>query len=220
MSTFKYTLAVTAAVTARVALLTSLALAAGLSQAGEATDRLNAFFALQGAMRADFSQTVEGAAFAQAETSRGTLVMQRPGRFRWDYTEPYAQQIVADGERLWIYDVDLEQVIVKPLGAALGDTPALLLSGDGQVAQRFDIEEVADRGDGLLWVQLLPKQKDTGFKLVRLGFDARFLRSMELVDGFDQLTRLAFSNVETGLKLPAATFQFVPPQGVDVVGKP
>jgi outer membrane lipoprotein carrier protein len=205
---------------ARAVFILAITLLTGVSHAGEATDRLNAFFAQQGGMRADFSQTVEGAAFAQAETSRGTLKMLRPGRFRWDYTEPYAQQIVADGERLWIYDVDLQQVIVKPLDEALGDTPALLLSGDGQVSQRFDIKELMGRGDGLLWVQLTPKQKDTGFKRVRLGFDAHFLRSMELVDGFDQLTRLAFSNVETGLKLPADTFVFVPPQGVDVVGKP
>jgi outer membrane lipoprotein carrier protein len=216
MITCKYALLAAA----RAVFILAITLLTGVSHAGEATDRLNAFFAQQGGMRADFSQTVEGAAFAQAETSRGTLKMLRPGRFRWDYTEPYAQQIVADGERLWIYDVDLQQVIVKPLDEALGDTPALLLSGDGQVSQRFDIKELTGRGDGLLWVQLTPKQKDTGFKRVRLGFDAHFLRSMELVDGFDQLTRLAFSNVETGLKLPADTFAFVPPKGVDVVGKP
>jgi outer membrane lipoprotein carrier protein len=208
------------AAVAHIAFIACLALAAGQSQAGEATDRLNAFFAEPGGMRADFSQTVQGAAFAQAETSRGTLVMQRPGRFRWDYSQPYAQQIVADGQRLWIYDVDLEQVIVKPLAEALGDTPALLLSGDGAVEQRFAIEELSGRGDGLLWVQLMPKQADTGFKVVRLGFDAHSLRSMELVDGFDQVTRLAFSNVQTRLTLPADTFRFVPPKGVDVVGKP
>jgi len=188
------------------------------AQAGPATDRLNAFFAQKGAMRAEFAQTVQGAAFAQPEESRGTLLMQRPGKFRWDYTQPYEQQIVADGKRLWIYDVDLEQVIVKPLDTALGDTPALLLSGDGVLPERFDIKELPDRGDNLLWVELQPKQADTGFKAVRLGFDQKHLRSMELADGFDQLTKLAFANVETGLTLPVDTFVFVPPKGVDVVG--
>lgn len=190
------------------------------AHAGPATDRLNAFFAQKGGMSAEFVQTVQGAAFAQPEESRGTLLMQRPGKFRWDYSEPYQQQIVADGERLWIYDVDLDQVIVKPLGKALGDTPALLLSGDGGVTQRFEVKELADRGDGLLWVQLLPKQSDTGFKSVSLGFDQHHLRSMELVDGFDQITKLAFANVKIGITLPADSFQFVPPKGVDVVGNP
>ncbi len=189
------------------------------AHAGPAIDRLNAFFAQQGALRAEFVQTVQGAAFAQPEESRGTLLMQRPGKFRWDYTQPYEQQIVADGKRLWIYDVDLEQVVVKPLDQALGDTPALLLSGDGDLAQRFDINELTDRNDGLLWVELLPKQADTGFKAVRLGFDKTSLRSMELVDGFDQVTRLAFANVQTGIKLPADSFVFVPPKGVDVIGR-
>ncbi|NOX92636.1 MAG: outer membrane lipoprotein chaperone LolA [Gammaproteobacteria bacterium] len=186
--------------------------------AGPAADRLNDFFAKKGAMRADFVQTVQGAAFVQPEESRGTLLMQRPGKFRWDYRLPYEQQIIADGKQLWIYDVDLEQVIVKPLDKALGDTPALLLSGDGGVTQRFDIKELPDRDDGLLWVQLLPKQADTGFTTVKLGFDQQYLRSMELVDGFEQVTKLIFNNVETGITLPVGTFVFVPPKGVDVIG--
>lgn len=193
-------------------------LASSATFSGPATDRLNTFFAEKGAMSAEFVQTVQGAAFAQPEESRGTLLMQRPGKFRWDYRLPYEQQIIADGKRLWIYDVDLEQVIVKPLDTALGDTPALLLSGDGSAAQRFDIKELSDRSDGLLWVELLPKQADTGFNAVRLGFDKQHLRSMELVDGFEQVTRLLFSNVKSGIKLPADSFVFVPPNGVDVIG--
>ncbi len=187
--------------------------------AGPATDRLNDFFAKKGAMRAEFVQTVQGAAFVQPEESRGTLLMQRPGKFRWDYRLPYEQQIIADGKQLWIYDVDLEQVIVKPLDKALGDTPALLLSGDDGVGQRFNIKELPDRGDDLLWVQLVPKQADTGFTTVKLGFDQQHLRSMELIDGFEQITKLVFNNVESGISLPADTFDFVPPKGVDVIGK-
>jgi outer membrane lipoprotein carrier protein len=196
-----------------------LALCASPVYAGGGIDRLNAFFVEKGAMSAEFVQTVQGAAFAQPEESRGILLMRRPGKFRWDYRLPYEQQIIADGKQLWIYDVDLEQVIVKPLDVALGDTPALLLSGNGELTQRFEIRELTDRNDGLLWVELLPKQADTGFNAVRLGFDNQNLRSMELVDGFEQITTLAFANVKTGIKLPSDTFVFVPPEGVDVIGE-
>ena len=195
-------------------------LATGVAQAGVASERLSAFFANSGGLRASFVQTIQGAAFDQPETSRGTLVMQRPGKFRWDYQEPYKQEIVADGKNLWLYDADLAQVVVKPLDEALGDTPAMLLSGSGNVQERFKLEELADRGDGLAWVKLIPRQEDTGFESVSLGFDAHSLRMMELVDGFGQLTRLEFNDVETNAKLAPAAFRFVPPKGVDVVGKP
>lgn len=188
------------------------------AHASPATDRLTAFFAQKGAMSAEFVQTVQGAAFAQPEESRGTFLLQRPGKFRWDYTQPYKQQIVGDGQRVWIYDVDLEQVIVKPMDAALGDTPALLLSGGADISERFEISTLTDRADNLQWVQLIPKQKDTGFKEIRLGFGSKYLLGMELVDGFDQVTRLVFSNVKTEESLPKDSFRFVPPEGVDVVG--
>jgi outer membrane lipoprotein carrier protein len=195
-------------------------LAVGTVHAGVATDRLNAFFAEQGTLRAAFVQTVEGAAFSQPQESRGILVMQRPGKFRWDYQQPYAQQIVADGKDLWVYDVDLEQVVVKPQDEALGDTPALLLSGGGSVASRFEVTELAAQGDGLSWVQLTPKQKDSGFSEIRLGFGKHDLQRMVLKDNFGQVTRLRFSKMEHNVSVPPATFHFVPPKGVDVVGKP
>ena len=188
------------------------------SQAASVTERLQSFFAEKGSMRADFVQTVQGAAFAQPEESRGTLMLQRPGKFRWDYTQPYKQEIVGDGQRVWIYDVDLEQVIVKPMDAALGDTPALLLSGGVDISERFEISALADHADKLQWVKLIPKQGDTGFKEIRLGFGPKHLLGMELVDGFDQVTRLVFSNVKTDVSLPKDSFHFVPPEGVDVVG--
>ena len=187
-------------------------------QAASVTERLQSFFAEKGSMRADFTQTVKGAAFAQPGESRGTFMLQRPGKFRWDYNQPYKEQIVGDGQRLWIYNVDLEQVIVKPMDAALGDTPALLLSGGGDISERFVISAITDRDDNLQWVRLVPKKDDTGFKEIRLGFGPKHLLAMELVDGFDQVTRLSFSNVESGVSLPADSFHFVPPEGVDVVG--
>ena len=204
--------------------LCALMLSFSTAMAGEGMDRLQAFFSEKGTMRAQFVQTVQGAAFAQPEQSSGILTMQRPGKFRWDYQKPYQQQIIADGKNLWIFDMDLDQVVVKPMDEALGDTPALLLSGNGSMSERFDIKELADlegngREDNLLWVQLSPKQTDTGFQEMRLGFGKQHLRKMELVDGFGQTTSLTFSNIEKGLELPAETFHFVPPEGVDVIGR-
>ena len=192
--------------------------------AGKAVDRLNAFFGSKGALRADFVQRVQGATFSQPKESRGILMMQRPGKFRWDYRAPFPQLILADGKRLWIYDQDLEQVVVKPLNAALGDTPALLLSGgnssDSTLEQQFFITELDESRDGLYWVQLLPKATESNFQEMRLGFGEKHISKMELVDGFGQRTELLFSNVEINARLPEDSFVFVPPKGVDVVGNP
>jgi outer membrane lipoprotein carrier protein len=195
------------------------------AQAGKALDRLNAFFADTGAMRAKFTQTVEGGAFSQPKLSTGTLMMQRPGRFRWDYKTPYKQLILADGKRLWIYDPDLMQVVVKPLEVALGDTPALLLSSEGlggsrSLQERFVITELNHAREGLYWVQLLPRDKNASFQELQLGFGKRYLRRMILVDGFGQKTTLVFSDIEVNAKVKAGSFQFKPPKGVDVIGNP
>ncbi len=195
---------------------------AGQAQAGKAIDRLNAFFSAKGALRAEFVQTVQGATFSQPKVSRGVLMMQRPGKFRWDYRAPYPQLILADGKHLWIYDEDLAQVVVKPLDAALGDTPALLLSSEGlssgSLQQNFFITELSESLDGLYWVQLLPRATESNFQEMMLGFGERHISKMILVDGFGQRTELAFSNVESNAKLPVDSFVFVPPKGVDVIG--
>lgn len=201
-------------------LLLAVLLPAGPLQAGEATRQLQDFFAAKGAISARFVQTVQGAAFAQPQESHGFLLMQRPGKFRWDYETPYQQLIVADGRSLWIYDKDLEQVIVKPLDQALGDTPAMLLSGQGSLEGRFVVSELPEPREGLYWVQLLPRQEDPSFKELRLGFNDNGLAAMELVDGFGQLTRLEFSSLREDVKVPAGSFDFAPPAGVDVVGQP
>lgn len=192
-------------------------------QAGKALDRLNAFLSNQGAIKARFVQTVQGESFSQPKESRGTFLMQRPGKFRWDYTTPYRQLILADGRRLWIYDPDLDQVVVKPLGVALGDTPALLLSGDGgagSLDQQFTITESLEARDGLYWVTLLPREKDASFQEVRLGFGEKNLHRMELMDGFGQLTTLEFMGMQSNVEVPEGSFSFEPPRGVDVIGNP
>ena len=207
-----------------------MSLMASPVQAGKALDRLDAFFGAKGALRTDFEQMVEGAAISQPKVSHGIFLMHRPGRFRWDYQAPYPQLILADGKRLWIYDEDLAQVVVKPLNAAsLGDTPALLLSSEGlssegsgsdSLKQNFIITELDESRDGLYWVQLLPKATDSSFQEMSMGFGEKYISKMVLVDGFGQQTTLTFSNVEINANLPTDSFVFKPPKGVDVIGNP
>jgi outer membrane lipoprotein carrier protein len=171
-------------------------------------------------MRADFTQTVISENRRSAEKSQGVLQMQRPGKFRWEYQTPYEQQIIANGEKLWIYDVEMEQVIVKNLDLALGDTPAVLLSGGANIADRFNVKEISVDSEGessLYWLQLLPKQQEASFEKLLLAFAGDNLQIMELKDAFGQITRLTFSNLEQNPAINSAVFSFEPPAGVDVI---
>lgn len=194
-----------------------LLLCAAQAHAG-GRERLDAFFKDVRSLRGEFTQTVLDSRMKVGEQARGTLALQRPGKFRWDYKAPYHQIIVADGSKVWIYDIELEQVTVKPLDHAVGNTPAQLLSSGENLDKSFTITEQG-KADNLEWVELTPKQQDSSFERVRLGFDQRDLRSMELKDNFGQTTRLQFSNLERNPKLVPSLFDFKPPPGVDVVGE-
>ncbi|WP_455211310.1 outer membrane lipoprotein chaperone LolA [Kaarinaea lacus] len=185
-----------------------------------ATDRLLDFFNKVQSMQAEFTQTVSAQGFADKDTSKGIFRLLRPGKFRWDYEQPYQQHIIADGNKLWVYDVDMDQVIVKPLNLVLGQTPAVLLSGTASLADRFDIQELAGRGEqGLAWVQLRPKDRESSYEKLLLGFSEDNIQAMELVDNFGQITVLKFSNLQRNLKIDPKIFQFKPPPGVDVIGE-
>ena len=185
--------------------------------AGEATDALHAFFDEVRSLRADFSQELFDRTKGQLQHSSGSLAIQRPGKFRWDYLRPYRQEIVADGEKLWFYDTDLEQVTVKALEEGLGSTPAYLLTGDEPLESRFAVREIDPLG-GWLRVELTPKEQEGNFETIRLSFEAGELVLMEVIDGFGQTTRFHFSAVERNPLLDGDLFQFVPPPGVDVLG--
>lgn len=197
--------------------LTLWCASASFAQAG-GRERLDAFFTDVQSLRGEFTQTVLDPRMNVSEEAQGTLALQRPGKFRWDYKLPYHQVIVADGKKVWIYDIELEQVTVKPLNETLGNTPAQLLSSGENLEKSFTIAEQGTLGD-YDWVELTPKQQDTNFERVRLGFDASNLRVMELVDNFGQTTRLQFSRLERNPKLVPSLFDFKPPPGVDVVGE-
>lgn len=193
-------------------------LALANAQAAPANERLQRFFSEVKSLRADFEQTVVDAKGKTIQEAKGTLSLQRPGKFRWDYRVPYQQVIVADGRKIWVYDSDLEQVTVKPMDAALGGTPAQLLSGTRPLEQDFTIASLGPRG-GLEWLELMPKAKEKEFERVRLAFDQNDLRLMEVADSFGQVTLLKFSAIQRNPVLDHKTFTFVPPKGVDVVSE-
>lgn len=169
------------------------------------------------ALRARFAQELWSADNTLIEASSGTMALERPNRFHWRYETPFEQLLVADGARVWIYDVELEQVTVAPLDASHDASPALLLSGDEAVRDTFTV--VASFAlDGLQWVELAPKLAGADFSAVRLGFAGSAPREIELVDGLGQVTRIELIDPELEPSLPAELFRFEPPAGVDVIG--
>jgi len=153
------------------------------------------------------------------EVTKGTLEIQRPGRFRWAYSEPYEQCLIADGLNIWSYDVDLEQVTVKPQAEALANTPALLLGGSSDAMAQFTFDGSFDE-NGLTWVRLVPVDPESGFKRVELGFNGRQLAQMVFFDNLEQTTFIALDDVSINEPIDAGHFEFEVPDGVDVVGEP
>jgi outer membrane lipoprotein carrier protein len=168
-------------------------------------------------LRSDFIQRVFDERGRMMQTSSGRMLMRKPGKFRWDYRTPAEQIIVADGERLWAYDVDLAQVTVRKLDQALSSTPLALLSGAAPIGETFVVGAV-QRRDGLDWYELTPRQPQPEFRLLRVAFKGDLLVSLELEDGFGQRTRLDFQKLERNPTLDPALLKFSPPPGVDVVG--
>ena len=173
--------------------------------------------------RAEFTQTVtapakEGQA-ARAKVSSGTFEFQRPGKFKFDYKKPFAQSIVADGETLWLYDTDLNQVTQRKQSQALGSTPAALIAAapDLRALQADFALEAAPERDGLQWIKASPKNKEGQLQNVQVGFQGDALAALEILDSFGQRSVLKFSKVEVNPALPAATFQFKAPAGADVI---
>ena len=167
---------------------------------------------------ADFKQTIDDGHGNVARSAAGKLYLQKPGRFRWDYSEPSEQLILADGKQIWFYDKDLQQANVRNMDASLANTPAVLLSGGGSLSSQFDVTALPP-SDGLEWYQLIPKHPDTDFQLVRIGFRKGDLASMFLADKLNQVTQLTFTNPKRNAKLGPDLFKFVPPPGVDVIGR-
>jgi outer membrane lipoprotein carrier protein len=181
-------------------------------------DKLKAFVSGTQTMRAGFEQSVVDKNGKKLQAASGTMQFSRPGKFRWEYVKPYKQQIVGDGVKLWIFDPDLNQVTVKKLGDSLGDSPAALLAGNNDLDKYYTLTD-AGKLDNVEWLDAVPKNKDTTFERVRMGFSGDALTVMELKDNFGQTTLIRFSSTEKNPKLAGETFKFVPPKGADVVGE-
>ena len=210
--------------------LTALLLSFGVASAhANSLDTLEAFLKSTKSGRADFTQVVTSPAKAgqtsvRSKTSTGQFSFLRPTRFRFDYLKPFAQVIVADGQTLWLYDADLEQVTARKQAQALGSTPAALVATAADLSalqKEFTLEAQAD-GEGLQWVQATPKNRESTIQSVRLGLRADgaqvSLGKLEIFDAMGQRSVLSFERFEVNpAHLGVAQFNFVTPKGVSVI---
>ncbi|MEO8304628.1 MAG: outer membrane lipoprotein chaperone LolA [Betaproteobacteria bacterium] len=201
-----------------IVLLAALALAGTGGARADGIGQLKSFHATTKSGKVTFRQLVTAKGQQSPRESTGTFSFQRPGKFRWLYETPYEQLIVGDGDRLWVYDRDLNQVIVRRLDAVLGSTPAALLAGDSALEKNFDLTD-AGKTDGAEYVEAKPRSTDTGFERVRIGFVDNLPRAMELRDTFGNVTVLTFGRFERNVAQDPAQFTFVPPKGADVIGE-
>jgi outer membrane lipoprotein carrier protein len=193
----------------------SLALAAPASD----TERVERYFAGLETLEAEFRQQVQDPEQGLMQEASGEVWISRPGRFRWNYLQPYEQELVSDGSNVWTYDRDLEQATVKPAEEVLSDTPAMLLSGGQSVAAVFRIEALAEEG-GMDWFRLQPLAQDATVEEIHLGFQGEELRIMQVTDLFGNRTWLEFDQVRRNQAIDAGMFRFMPPDGTDVIGTP
>ena len=192
----------------------ALLCAAGLARA-DAVEVLHAFVRDVRTGQAAFTQTVTSPDGVKKKSSSGSFEFARPNRFRFVYSKPFQQEIVADGQKVWIYDSDLNQVSSRKLASALGTTPAALLAG-GSLEQDFVLKSLPDR-DGLAWVEAVPRVRDGPLQSVRVGFRGRDLAAIEIVDSFGQTSMLQFSAMLTNLPIGAERFRFSVPPGADLI---
>ena len=190
-------------------------LGASLAATASPVDTLREFVRDVASGKARFTQTVTSSDGTRKKNSSGSFEFARPNRFRFEYLKPFEQTIVADGEKVWIYDRDLNQVSSRPLGQALGSTPAALLAG-GSLDKDFTLADGTPH-DGLQWVEAKPKAKDGAFQAVFIGFRGKDLAALEIVDSFGQKSLLRFEDFAANAALPADAFEFTPPPGVDVL---
>ncbi|MGQ0834406.1 MAG: outer membrane lipoprotein chaperone LolA [Gammaproteobacteria bacterium] len=174
-------------------------------------------------LRASFTQTLVDARGRTLDRASGTLVVSRPGKFRWEIQPTGAdgegQLLVADGRNLWFFDRDLEQVTVRPMDAALTATPAMLLSGTADVRDAFKVESTGRR-DGLDWVRVVPRRSDADFREAEIGFARGDMRRMVLKDKLGQTATVVFERARRNGQVSPSEVSFTPPRTADVIGTP
>ena len=177
---------------------------------------LNSFLDGLQTYSAGFEQVIYDDTGEELEKSDGVFYMRRPGMFHWAYYDPYSQMLISDGVTLWIYDEDLDQVIIKNIANQIGNSPAAILGGDVNINDLYVVVRV-DSTDGLDWLELTPRDIDSEYKTIRLGFKDTQLRQMVLFDNLGQKNVITFLDSKRNPQLNLELFSFVPPQGVDVI---
>ncbi len=197
----------------------ALLLSCGQVFAEEAKTTIEKYLNSITSFEAYFSQSLITQADGIQETSKGKFYLSRPGKFRWDYSQPFEQSIIADGKKIWIYDQDLEQVTVREMSDVLSNTPALLLSSEVSISDEFNVSRIKDRekNTGLEWFVLSPKAADQQYIDISLAFRDSNLAMMELRDSFGQLTKIIFTGQKRNQTIDQRLFNFTPPEGVDVL---
>lgn len=178
---------------------------------------LENFLANTRTFEANFQQILRAKDGEVLQQTEGKFYLNRPGKFRWNYQSPYEQIIVSDGERIWIYDVDLDQVTVQKQEAGLPSTPMALLEDSSKLHKSFTVSAL-DEKDGVYRLKLTSKSKESDFAEIVVGVDAKGLRFMQLHDQFEQVTDIVFSEITVNAELAREIFEFIPPEGVDVFG--
>jgi outer membrane lipoprotein carrier protein len=201
----------------KVVVVPLMLLFSSIVYAGEGGRLLDRFLSDTKTMSADFVQTLTTDKGVVIKKSSGKFYLQRPGKFRWNYAQPYEQQIVSDGKKIWIYDVDLQQVTVQKQNASMNATPMALVDGRMELKQAFNVRELDNR-DGVYRLELISKSHNSDFKNVVVGLDKTGLRFLQLHDHFDQTTDIVFNALQVNVKLKQSLFDFKPPKGADVFG--
>ncbi|MBO0613675.1 MAG: outer rane lipoprotein chaperone LolA [Pseudomonadota bacterium] len=211
-TTFKKTFKNTLAVWVATGLMSTSAWAGG-------RDKLDEFFTQINTMQSAFTQQVIDDKGALRQSSSGNVYLSRPGKFRWEYAAPDKHEIVADGKNVWVYDVELDQVTVKPMTQALSAAPVGMLTQKQSVDKQFNVQEMEADGSKLEWFRLTPKKKDSDFTTMDLGVSTTGVEEMILGDKFGQQTYIKFEGLRTDIDIDSSRFSFTPPKGADVIGK-
>lgn len=199
----------------KISLLAALILYTA-SASADGMDALRAFITDTKTAQGDFTQTVLDKNGKIKQQTSGTMAFSRPGKFRWSYQKPFEQLIVGDGSKIYLYDTDLAQVTIKIMDQAIGSSPAALLAGNNEI-EKFYVLADAGTHDGLTWLTATPRDKEGSFNQIEMGFNQRSLSEMKIRDNFGLTTVLKISHLERNPRLPASTFKFTAPPGVDVI---
>ncbi|WP_198262705.1 outer membrane lipoprotein chaperone LolA [sulfur-oxidizing endosymbiont of Gigantopelta aegis] len=184
-----------------------------------ANQTLDSFYQSTRSLQANFTQTIRTTRGKVIEQSTGKLLLDRPDKFILEYIAPAEQKYISNGKTIWIYDVELEQVSIKNISDNVGDSPALLLSSNKNIYRHYDVNDLKNfKDDGLDWVELRAKQEEMIFEKVILAFADKELKKMIMYDSFGQVTQLNFSNMTVNIPFSSRQFNFVPPEGVDIMG--